>query len=161
MYYTHAEHGFGPVIDSESRILILGSFPSVISRAESFYYMHPKNRFWPILTALFGEDFVRADRNKKIALLHKYHIALYDVIESCDLSGSADSSIRNIVTADLDQLIRSARIQHIFLNGSKAFVLFSRYFPEYAPIATVLPSTSAANAVFKFADLLEKWQVIR
>jgi len=161
MYYKHAEHGFGPVIDSESRILILGSFPSVISRAESFYYMHPKNRFWPILSALFGEDFVQADRTKKITLLHQYHIALYDVIESCDLSGSADSSIRNIITADIESLIRSAHIQHIFLNGSKAFVLFSRYFPEYANLSTMLPSTSAANAVFRFPDLLEKWQIIR
>jgi hypoxanthine-DNA glycosylase len=160
MYYNHAEHGFGPVIDSESRILILGSFPSVFSRAESFYYMHPNNRFWPILSAIFGVDFVHADRLGKTSLLHKCHIALYDVIESCDISGSADSSIRNIITADLDPLIRSARIRRIYLNGSKAFILFSRYFPEYAHLATVLPSTSAANAAFGLSDLVEKWRVI-
>lgn len=161
MFLSHADHEFDVVIDAESRILILGSFPSVLSRNKGFYYMNPKNRFWSVLSEIFQEDFVSVDIQGKLNLLHRHHIALYDVVESCDLQGSADSSIKNIIVADLDKIIRSAPIRKIYLNGSKAYILFSRYFPQYTSMAVMLPSTSSANAIFSFDDLLEKWKVIR
>jgi TDG/mug DNA glycosylase family protein len=160
MVYTHAVHGFQPVIDFQSRILILGSFPSVISRAEAFFYMNPKNRFWSVLSELYRDDFLRTDIEGKKRLLAKRHLSLYDVIESCDIDGSADASIRNIVPSDLRGLLALAPITHIFLNGSKAHQLFSRYFPEWMDIATLLPSTSAANARTSFPELLESWRIL-
>ncbi len=160
MNQTHQFHGFGPVIDSKSKILILGSFPSVKSRKEGFFYMHPQNRFWKILGALLSEDFVSADIPEKTFLLNKYGIALYDVIERCDIFGSEDASIANVETADIQAMIASSQIEKIFLNGRKAYALFHRYHPELESIVEVLPSSSSANASYSLEKLTLAWKIM-
>jgi hypoxanthine-DNA glycosylase len=156
----HAEHGFPPIIDVNSQILILGSFPSIQSRKAAFFYMHPSNRFWRVLSVLLKKNLVGIEPSEKTRILLEKRIALYDVVESCDISGSSDSSIRNAVFAKIDEMIRFAPIQHIFLNGTKAFALFQNRFSEMLPMATLLPSTSSANAKTSFANLMEKWKLI-
>ncbi len=156
----HALHDFPPFIDSTSEILILGSFPSVLSRKHGFFYMHPQNRFWKVLSAIFQDDFVNASIDTKSLLLKRHHIALYDVIESCDIEGSKDSSIKNIVPTDVQSLIETTAIKHIYLNGQKAYSLFVKYNPNLRSIATSLHSTSPANAAKTIEDLVLEWKVI-
>jgi hypoxanthine-DNA glycosylase len=151
---------FGPVIDSNCRVLILGSFPSVQSRKEAFYYMHPANRFWRVLSLLLNIDLTPLDCAGKTRVLLENHIALYDVVESCTIVGSADSSIQNVVFAKIQEIIQFAPIKHIFLNGTKAFALFINHFPELSSMASLLPSTSAANAKTSLQNLVEKWYPI-
>ena len=154
--YRHVEHTFGPVYDSESRILILGSFPSVKSREISFYYGHPQNRFWKLLSLLFNEDI----KDKKSFLL-KHHIALFDVIESCDIIGSSDSSIRNVKPNDLNIILNNSKIETIYLNGSKAYELYNKYCKDSYDIEAIkLPSTSPANAAYSLNDLYNEWKII-
>ena len=117
--YQHVCHEFPPEWDAESRILILGSFPSVKSREEQFYYGHPQNRFWKVLAAVYAQEVPNTIEGKK-GFLHRNHIALWDVIESCDIIGSADSSIKNAVPADVASLLQKAPISRIFVNGSLA-----------------------------------------
>jgi hypoxanthine-DNA glycosylase len=157
MEAAFASHGFGPVIDCHSRILILGSFPSVKSREKGFFYMHPQNRFWALLSEVFSEDFVGAVTTEKTHLLKKHGIALYDVVESCEIVGSSDQAIRTVVPADLRRIIEGFSIQQILLNGKKAGMLFRKYFPDLLSLATVLPSTSSANAGFPFLSLIRAW----
>ena len=114
--YRHVEHTFGPVYDSDSRILILGSFPSVKSREINFYYGHRNNRFWKILGMLFNEEI-----EDKMSFLLKHHIALFDVIESCDIIGSSDASIQNVKPNDLSIILNNSKVEKIFLNGAKAY----------------------------------------
>ncbi|MDD3126984.1 MAG: DNA-deoxyinosine glycosylase [Candidatus Izemoplasmatales bacterium] len=161
MMISQVKHEFGPIINSDSQILILGSMPSVSSRKGSFYYLHPMNRFWTVLSAIYQLDFVNADINQKRELLLKCHVALYDVIESCQINGSSDSSISNVYPIDLEQLFRIAPIHKIFLNGSKAFTLFKKYFPNRLSIAFPLLSTSPANAKFSLTDLVNQWRIIK
>ena len=120
--YRHVEHTFGPVYDSQSRILILGSFPSVKSREINFYYGHRNNRFWKILGMLFNEEI-----EDKMSFLLKHHIALFDVIESCDIIGSSDASIQNVKPNDLSIILNNSKIKTIYLNGSKAYELYNRF----------------------------------
>jgi len=155
-----ALHGFGPLKDPESRILILGSFPSLTSRREHFFYMHPQNRFWPLLSAVFSDPFGETSIEEKIRLLKKHGIALYDVLEACEITGSADGSIRNPVPADLHALIEGTRIDRILLNGGKAGSLFQKYFPELRSISIVLPSTSPANARCSLSALVAIWNPV-
>lgn len=155
------DHGFGPIIDQSCKILILGSFPSVKSREEAFFYMYPQNRFWPLMSKILEEDFVSADIKKKREILLKYHIALYDVIESCSIEGSKDSSITDVIPTDISKLIKDTNILHIFLNGKTAFNLFLQYNPSLEKIASYLPSTSSANASYNLNRLLEIWDKIR
>ena len=110
-------HPFPPVADSGSRVLILGSFPSVKSRQDGFYYAHPHNRFWPMMEKLFSCRL--ADIDEKKALLHRVHIALWDSIASCTITGSSDSSIRDVVAADIGRLVGSTCIDTILANGTK------------------------------------------
>lgn len=155
--YRHVEHTFGPVYDSESRILILGSFPSVKSREISFYYGHPQNRFWKLLSLLFNEEI----KDKKTFLL-KHHIALFDVIESCDIIGSSDTSIRNVKPNDLSLIINNSKIETVYLNGSKAYELYKKYCADKYDIDAIkLPSTSPANAAYSIDDLFNEWKIIR
>lgn len=155
--YRHVEHTFGPVYDSDSRILILGSFPSVKSREINFYYGHRNNRFWKILGMLFNEEI----EDKKSFLL-KHHIALFDVIESCDIIGSSDASIQNVKPNDLSIILNNSKIKTIYLNGSKAYELYNRFCKDKYSIKTVrLPSTSPANAAYSIDDLFNEWKIIR
>lgn len=154
-------HNFKPIYNKDSRILILGSFPSVKSRENNFYYMNKYNRFWKILENFYNIPFTIYNNEEKTEVLLKLNIAIYDVIYSCDIEGSSDSSIKNVVPADIKTIIESSKIEKVYLNGNKAFELFKKYFKEYISIAKVLPSTSPANARFKLEDLLEEWKEIK
>lgn len=149
---TEREHmGFEPCFDPDSRILILGSFPSVISRKELFYYANPLNRFWKTLAALTGEALPESVGEKK-ALLSKHRIALWDVVTECDIRGSLDSNIKNYVVADVEAVTNAAKIEAIFLNGQTAYRIFKKHFPHLMPVAVSLPSTSPANTRFEYSE---------
>lgn len=155
-YETHA-HPFEPVVDENCNILILGSFPSVKSRENAFYYGHPQNRFWKVLAAVF-EEKVPQTIAEKTAFLLRNHIALWDVIAHCDIIGSGDSSIRNAVPNDLQGILKQAKIAHVFLNGQTAGKLYLKYHAETGVPHTVLPSTSPANAAWTIDKLTEAWR---
>jgi hypoxanthine-DNA glycosylase len=151
-------HEFGPVYDTDSRILILGSFPSVKSRKEGFFYGHPRNRFWPLIAALTGEALPETIEDKRILLLRN-RIALWDSIESCEISASSDSSIRNITPVAIDRITGSCNIQRILCNGAISWKYYNRYLKEITGMEAVkLPSTSPANAAWSFDRLLEEWR---
>ena len=155
--YQHVEHSFEPVYDEHSEILILGTFPSVKSRENHFYYGHPQNRFWKLLARLTEEPVPETVEEKK-ALLLKHHIALWDVVQSCDIIGSSDSSIRNVVPADIARILRESSVQKIYANGDKAYRLYKKYCEkETGKEAEKLPSTSPANAIFTLDRLTESW----
>ena len=154
-------HSFPIFIDSNSKILILGSFPSVKSREEDFYYMHKQNRFYKILSILFNEDFYNVDINTKKELLSKYHIALYDVIESCEIENSNDETIKNVEPSNIKEYIKNTNIKHIFINGNKAKELFIKYNNDLINMTTFLPSTSARNARFNLEKLTNEYKVIK
>ena len=153
-------HPIPPVYDENSRILILGSFPSVRSREEGFFYGHPGNRFWNVTAAVFGEDTPRTVAEKKAFLLRN-HIALWDVIGSCDIDGSADSSIRNVSVNDLSVILDRADIRQIYVNGQTAYKYYTKYSEkETGRSAICLPSTSPANAAWSAERLKEAWSCI-
>lgn len=149
-------HPFPPIYNSESRILILGSFPSTASRAREFYYGHPRNRFWPLLAALLNEPEPYTIEEKKQLLLN-HRIALYDAVSSCAVDNSADASIHAVVPADLSGIFQTAAIQAVFANGNKAHEVCTK---QIGISAVKLPSTSPANARFRFDDLLAAWKAI-
>ncbi len=158
--YTHVLHTFAPVWDENSRVLILGTFPSVKSREQNFYYGHPQNRFWKLLSILTKEKLPGTVSEKK-ALLLRHHIALWDVIQSCDIIGSSDSSIRNVVPADIAGLLRKIPGLRIYANGEKAYRLYEKYCRESTGKEIVrLPSTSPANAAWSLERLAESWAEI-
>ena len=146
-------HGFEAFYDKDSVYLFLGSFPSVKSREQNFYYMHPQNRFYPLLKEVFSDDFTSNDIEKKKELLSKHHIALFDVIESCEIIGSSDSSIKNVIPNNLESILNNSNIKKIILNGKLAYKLFTKYFPNLLNMAYYLPSTSPANAKISLAEL--------
>ena len=152
---------FPPIYDSSSQVLILGSFPSVKSRQYGFYYMNPHNRFWKLLAVLINPNFISTNIDEKKQLLLQHHIALYDVIGSCIIQGSSDSSIQQIVPNDIMTIINNSRIKHIILNGQKAYQEFCRYYPNLISTATLMPSTSPANAASNFDKLISSWQKIK
>ena len=155
-----ASHEFPPVFDKSSEILILGSFPSVKSRQESFFYANPQNRFWKLMAQLLNESTPK-DTKDKIVMLKKHKIALWDVIESCDIVGSSDSSISNVVPVDISQILSRANIIKVYANGGKAFELYNKYlYPKTKLDITKLPSTSPANAGYSFDKLLSEWKKI-
>lgn len=154
-------HPIPPVFDGRSRVLILGSFPSVKSREEGFFYGHPRNRFWRVIAGIFGEDAPVSVEEKKAFLL-SHGIALWDVIASCEVDGSADSSIRSAVANDIGMILSQAEIAAIFTNGTTAHRLYGKLILPSAGIKDVpLPSTSPANARMSEAELIEKWTCIR
>ena len=158
---THELHEIPPVFDEHSRILILGSFPSVKSREARFFYGHPQNRFWKVLAAVTDQETPRTIPEKKEFLLRN-GIALWDVIASCDIQGSSDSSIRNVVPNDLSEILRKADIRQIYANGGTAFRLYRKYtYPAVGKEAVRLPSTSTANAACSLEKLTGQWSVIR
>lgn len=154
-------HTFPIFINKDSKILILGSFPSVKSREFNFYYMHKQNRFYKVLSSIFEEDFYNADIESKKELLRKYHIALYDVIEECEIENSNDETIKNVVPANIKDLIKNSEIRHIFINGAKAKELFVKYNSELLDITIFLPSTSARNAKMNLNNLIDKYKIIK
>ncbi len=152
------EHGFGPFYRPDSRLLILGSFPSVKSRECSFFYGHPHNRFWPVLARLCDEEPPCTLEQKK-TFLERYQIALYDVIERCSIIGSSDSSIRDAEPADLYPILNASCVgTNIFVNGGKADMLYRKHLYPYLKIpAGKLPSTSPANAAYSLDTLTQLW----
>lgn len=157
---THI-HQFEPVYNQNSCILILGTFPSVKSRENHFYYGHPQNRFWKVLAALMETPVPSSIEEKKTFLL-EHGIAVWDVIQSCDIHGSSDTSIRNVTPNNISRITLSAPITHIYANGGKAYDLFLRYCnnPSSLPI-TKLPSTSPANASYSLDRLIKEWRCIQ
>lgn len=178
MEYRTIEHTFEPIYDEGSRMLILGSLPSVKSRENNFYYGHPQNRFWRVLWEIFegtdaqehGEDKLYAKEcpvntfsiEEKKEFLHVHHIALWDVIARCDIAGSSDSSIRNVVPNDIGLILKNAPIENIYVNGGKAYELYMRYcYPPTGREAVKLPSTSPANAAWTLDRLIKTWNTIK
>lgn len=147
--------------NSESKVLILGSFPSVKSREQNFFYMNKTNRFYQVLSSLFNEDFYNVSIEEKKELLLKHYIALYDVIKECEIINSSDSSISNVVPSNIKKIIKSTNIKTIFINGNKAYELFCKYNPSLISMSFKLPSTSSANAKMKLEDLINKWKIIK
>ncbi|MDE5602897.1 MAG: DNA-deoxyinosine glycosylase [Helicobacter sp.] len=193
-------HPFAPsTIDKDSKILILGSFPSVASREMGFYYAHPQNRFWKVLGALFGDETIYLKSTKpseeqyqehiktQKAFLQSHSIVLWDIVQACEIQGSSDSSLKNIAFNDIFTLLHTSKIQAIFLNGTKATMLFQKYCknlgflleiqtrPHYKiliPMESLaskfareirifsLPSTSPANAKYSLDSLIDSWRVL-
>lgn len=153
-------HPIPPFYDNDSRILILGSFPSVKSREMMFFYGHPRNRFWRVLAAVYEDEFAETVDERK-AFLTKHHIAAWDVISSCDIIGSSDASIRNVIPNDLSVILDHADIREIYVNGRTAEKMYKKYTEEKTGRRAVcLPSTSPANAVWSLGRLTEAWHVI-
>ena len=154
-------HPFGPVYGPQSRVLILGSFPSVRSRQEGFYYGHPRNRFWRVVSAVCGAPMPQTVEEKKTLILAG-GLALWDVIASCDIKGSADASVKNAAVNDITSLVHDTAVRRIYCNGRLAFELFSRHIGAACGITvSCLPSTSPANAAWSLERLIEAWRVIR
>lgn len=153
-------HPLSPVWNENSRILILGSFPSVRSRAAGFYYAHPQNRFWPLMARLFDEPLPQTTEDRRDFAL-RHGIALWDSIESCTITGSSDASIREAKPNDIARLIRQTGIQRIYCNGQQSYKLYQKYCADRCGLNAVpLPSTSPANAVWTIERLADAWKVI-
>lgn len=153
-------HPIPPLFDKNSKILILGSFPSVKSREECFFYGHPQNRFWKVISRVLNEE-TPVTIQKKTEMMLKHRIAVWDVIHSCEIEGSADSTIKNVVPNDLGIILENADIERIYVNGKKAEAMYKKYTEKKIGIkATVLPSTSPANAAWSEDRLFEEWKKI-
>lgn len=151
------KHPFEPLYDSNSKILILGSFPSVKSREQNFFYGHPQNRFWRVISAVLGEECPKTVEQKREMLL-KHGVALWDSIASCDIVGSSDSSIKNVTPNDIGIILDNADIKIIFTNGKTSDKYFNKYIRKMTGRdAICLPSTSAANAMWSVSRLYEVW----
>lgn len=166
-HVTHVTHGFGPVWNDQSRVLILGSIPSPSSREAGFYYMFPRNRFWPVLAALFDQPVPEPDPAVRARFALNHRIALWDVVQECDICGASDASITGVVPTDIADLLDGAQIGTIFTTGRKAGQLYRRYcLPNleekgHRPTMINLPSTSPANAAMSLADLIKAYQPVR
>lgn len=159
--YQHLTHTFEPVFDNNSKVLILGSFPSVKSRENHFYYGHPQNRFWKVLAKVFEVEVPTTIEEKKTFLL-AHGIAIWDVIESCTIIGSSDNSIKDVVVNDFSKVLENSSIEKIYVNGGKAHELYKKYAePKTGIEATKLPSTSPANAAWSLEKLCLAWKVVR
>lgn len=154
------DHPFGPLYDGNSRVLILGSFPSVRSREQNFFYGHPQNRFWKVVAAVLGQPVPQTMEEKKMLILDN-GLALWDSIASCEITGSSDASIRNVRANDISIILNSCSIERIYCNGRKSHELYQKYIePETGREAVCLPSTSPANAKWTLEKLTEAWSVI-
>lgn len=155
------QHPIDPVYDENSKILILGSFPSQKSRETRFFYGHPQNRFWKVVAAVFGCDVPQTvEQKRKFLLLNR--IAVWVVIASCDIVGSADSTIKNVVANDMSVIFSAADIKQIFVNGKTAKKYYDKYVKDTIGRETeCLQSTSPANAAWSIERLTEHWQIIK
>ena len=155
------KHNIPPLFSKESRVLILGSFPSVKSREAQFFYGHPQNRFWQVISHIFGFPIPQTVEQKNELIL-KNNLALWDVIQSCEICGSSDSSIKCVVPNDISYILKNSKVERIYLNGKTA----ERYFKKHiassvdVPFCT-LPSTSAANAAYSLQKLVSEWEKIK
>ena len=155
--YQHVVHTFGPLYNEDSRILILGSIPSPASREAGFYYGHPRNRFWQMMADLCGMPLPESVEEKK-ALVLSHGLALWDVIEECDIIGAADSSVKNAVPTDIPSLLGKTQIQTILCNGALSKKIYDQYqLPRTGIPAQKMPSTSPANAAWSLERLKEEW----
>lgn len=154
-------HPVPPIFNEDSNILILGTFPSVKSREGEFFYHHPQNRFWRVISAVYNERQPETIAEKKALLIRNY-IAVWDVVQSCEITGSADSSIKNVIPNDLAPIIQLADIQRIYANGGMAYRLYNKYMYDNIGMEIIqLPSTSPANASYSLERLIELWSSIR
>lgn len=154
-------HTFSEYYQFDSKVLILGSIPSIKSRELGFYYMHPKNRFWKVISLVFNEELPETIIDKK-NFLKRNKIALWDVIKTCQINASSDSSISSVVVNDIKGLIDKTQIKTVYVIGKKALELYQKYvYPTTLIEAIYLPSTSPANAVLKIEDLVEKYKIIK
>ena len=155
--YQTVTHQFEPVFDEDSKVLILGTFPSVKSREQMFFYGHPQNRFWKVISRVLGEKLPVTIDEKK-AMLHAHHIALWDAIYSCDIIGSSDSSIKNVTPTDLSKIVEASKVTKVICNGKTSGKYYAKYQQKILGIEpVVLPSTSPANAAFSVDKLVDIW----
>lgn len=154
-------HPIPPLFNSESKTLILGSFPSVKSREAEFFYGHPQNRFWTVVAEIYGYEKPQTVEDKKKLILEN-KLALWDVIHSCEIEGSADSTISNVTANDLSVIISNSKVDRIFVNGKTAEKYYNKYtYPKTGIKAICLPSTSPANAAWSIERLVESWKIIK
>ena len=154
-------HPFTPLYNPDSKILILGSFPSVKSREQMFFYGHPQNRFWKVLAGVLERKVPQTIAEKKTFLL-EHGIALWDVIASCEITGSSDTSIKNVIPNDISEILEAAEIKQIFVNGKTAEKYYKKYLEaNTGKTAVCLPSTSPANAAWSIERLVSGWSVIK
>ena len=158
MEYQSLKHTFEPVFDAESKILILGSFPSVKSRENNFFYGHPQNRFWKVMANVLEWKVPVTIEEKKEMLLEN-HVAVWDVIASCSIQGSSDTSIKDVVVNDFSKILEKSKVERIYVNGGKAYELYHKYAEKATGIKAVkLPSTSPANAAWNLEKLTVIWK---
>ncbi len=154
---TFVTHTFAPIYDAHSKVLILGTFPSVKSRETDFYYGHPQNRFWKVLSAVCKAPLPET-KQQKINFLLQHHIAIYDVVERCTITGSSDSSIKDVIPVNLQPILQTTGEIPIFANGATAQKLYQKYIsPTLSYPIAKLPSTSPANATWRLDDLIVSW----
>ncbi len=159
MEYTKVIHTLKPFYASDSEVLILGSFPSVKSREANFYYAHPQNRFWKVLACIYNDIEPNGIEEKKKFLL-KNRIALWDVIYSCEIKGSSDASIKNVVANDIYTVLKNSQINRIITNGNTSSKLYQKYMSDNISLKAVsVPSTSPANAAYTLNELIKQWSV--
>lgn len=153
-------HTFEPIFDKNSEILVLGSFPSVKSRENNFYYAHPQNRFWRVVASVYSCPVPKTVEEKKNMLLSN-KIAVWDVIKSCEITGSADSTIKSVIPNDLSEILSVADIKKIYANGKTAQSLYNKYMKKNTGFDIIsLPSTSPANAAYSLEKLIKEWKII-
>lgn len=153
-------HTFEPIFDKNSEILVLGSFPSVKSRENNFYYAHPQNRFWRVVASVYSCPVPKTVEEKKNMLLSN-KIAVWDVIRSCEITGSADSTIKSVIPNDLSEILSVADIKKIYANGKTAQSLYNKYIKKNTGVDIIsLPSTSPANASYSLEKLIKEWKII-
>lgn len=158
MEYQSLKHTFDPVFDEQSKILILGSFPSVKSRENQFFYGHPQNRFWKVMANVLNWDVpTTIDEKREMLLLNR--VAVWDVIASCSIMGSSDTSIKDVVVNDFSRILENSKVERIYVNGGKAYELYHKYAEKATGIKAVkLPSTSPANAAWSLEKLTKAWK---
>ena len=155
------DHPFGPLYSDHSRILILGSFPSIKSREQSFFYAHPQNRFWKVIASIFDESVPVTIKEKK-ELIISHDLALWDSIASCEINGSSDASIKDVTANDLRPILEAGQIRRIYVNGRTAEKMYQKYTEPVTGIPCIcLPSTSPANAAWSMERLISAWSRIR
>lgn len=153
-------HTFEPIFDKNSEILVLGSFPSVKSRENNFYYAHPQNRFWRVVASVYSCPVPSSVEEKKNMLLSN-KIAVWDVIKSCEITGSADNTIKSVIPNDLSEILSVADIKKIYANGKTAQSLYNKYIKKNTGVDIIsLPSTSPANAAYSLEKLIKEWKII-
>lgn len=158
--YSRIVHPLEPLYDENSKILILGSFPSVKTREYGFFYGHKQNRFWKIMENLFDASLTRDIEERRDFLL-SHNIAVFDSIYACDIIGSSDASIKNVVPSDLKEVVEGSKISKVFCNGGTSFKYYKKYHRDILGIDAIqLPSTSPANARYSLEDLIEEWKII-